>query len=270
MKTQPNILVCVLIALVIHVVIACAVLWNAEAKPLEFAEMAQGMEITLDRHAYQNILQKQQQATVKKAATKPVETTKTKVKKSVVKKQKKAKAIQQKAVTEVQQTKVVTYQVEEKTVEQVMPVTEAAVNEVAEPVKVASAANTPLQTAAVNAPQKSAAGVSGTSNQKPLDMRDSVTKRYIAALMRHLKRYKHYPALMKKNHIEGKPVIRFSINKSGQVTNVEVKRRSQSAELDQTAMDVFRRASPLPKIPSELERETLTMSLPIEYSLIND
>ena len=127
-----------------------------------------------------------------------------------------------------------------------------------------------MQIAADNAQQKSAEGVSGTSNQKPLDIRDSATKRYIAALMRHLKRYKQYPASLKKNHIEGKPVIRFSINKSGQVTSVEVKRRSQSAELDQTAMDVFRRASPLPKIPSELERETLTMSLPIAYSLIND
>jgi len=88
--------------------------------------------------------------------------------------------------------------------------------------------------------------------------------------MRHLQRYKQYPALLKKDHVEGTPVVRFSINKGGHLTSVEVKKHAKHAELDQAAMDVFRRASPLPKIPSDLERETLTMSLPIEYSLIND
>ena len=185
-----------------------------------------------------------------------------------MKKRKEVKAVPQKVVSEELKEKAETYQVQEKAIEKIEP-TQTAVEVAKETMKVASASDVPTQIAQANVKQKNAQGINGTANQKPLEMNDS-TKRYIAKLMRHLQRYKQYPAILKKNHIEGKPVIRFSINKSGHVTNVEVKKHAKSAELDQAAMDVFRRASPLPKIPSELERETLTMSLPIEYSLIND
>ena len=267
MNTQPNGVVCVLIAVLIHIAVACTALWHFDAEDVQFAEIVQGIEITLDSNAYRHILQEQQekqQKSVKKEAIKQV-----KPKKQIVKKQTKAITIEKKEINEVLDPKIVVYQVEEQTVEKVEPVNESVVNVTKETIKVASATETSIHPQQVEEQQHGADGGSGTANQKPVDMNNS-TRRYLAKLMRHLNRYKHYPAMLKKNHVEGKPVIRFSINKSGQVTQLEVKKHSKSAELDQAAMDVFRRASPLPKIPSELARETLTMSLPIEYSLIND
>ena len=266
MNTQPNIMVSAAIALLIHIAVAYAVLWKSNAEEVQFAEISQGIQITLDSSAYQNILQKQQeekqQALVKKEEPKPIEPKKIKPIKM--------KVIQQKVISEVTKEKTVTYKVQEEIAEKVEPVTENAMAAAKETIKVASTQNITLHTEQSSAKQKNTAGVAGAESQKSLDMNDSATKRYIAELMRHLNRYKQYPALLKKNHVEGKPVILFSINKSGQVTQVEVKKQSEYAELDQAAMDVFRRASPLPKIPSDLEREILTMSLPIEYSLIND
>ncbi len=254
-----------LLALLVHIAIACILSLKSEAEPLQLAEIGQGMNITLDRNTYQNMLKKQQeikqQTFIKKEVPKPIQVKKNKVVK---------KAIPQK-VKPIPKTKVPVYQVQ--AVEKEVPV-KAEAAEVIEDMKTEKiAAETSVQAmqqAPINAAQQSAEGISAAENQKPLNINDKATKRYLAKLMRHLQRYKQYPALLKKNHVEGKPVVRFSINKSGQVTKLEVKRHTQYAELDQAAMEVFRRASPLPKIPSELERETLTMSLPIEYSLIND
>jgi periplasmic protein TonB len=268
MNTQPNVMVSVFIAMSIHVAIACIVMRKSSVEVVPFAETGQGVEIKLDRHAYQNILQKQQEKEQKELVKKEA-SEQGKPKKPIVKKQIKIKAIQQKAIIEIAKSEMVAYKVQEQPAEQVISVKEAEVVVMKEASNMASATDEPTQVEQINAQQKSIEGVGGKANQTPLEMNDS-TKQYLAQLMQHLKRYKYYPVLLKKNHVEGKPVIRFSINKSGHVTLVEVKRHTKYAELDQAAMEVFRRASPLPKIPSELERETLTMSLPIEYSLIND
>jgi len=267
MTTQPNVMVSLLIALCIHVVIACILLWKNSVEKMQYAEISQGMEIKLDSHAYQSILHKEQEKKEKKQEIKKA-VEKVKPKKEIVKKIKKIKAVPQKVVSEMPKEKAATYQVKEKIKKKIAPT--ETVKEVAEDTnKVATVTKKPTQIAQTNVREKKIKGKNGITDQKPLEMNDS-TKRYIAKLMRHLQRYKQYPALLKKNHIEGKPVIRFSINKSGHLTNIEVKKHAKNAELDQAAMEVFRRASPLPKIPSALERETLTMSLPIEYSLIND
>jgi len=106
------------------------------------------------------------------------------------------------------------------------------------------------------------------ANQAPLKM-DKTTQRYLAKLMRHLNGYKVYPASLKKNGIEGKPVIRFSINQRGQVILAEVKKGSGNSALDQAALDVFAHANPVPPLPKSMKRTTLTLALPIAYSLIN-
>lgn len=268
MSTQPNLIVSILMALIIHVVGACIVLWTSDDESVQLAEISQGIEIKLDRNAYKNILQEQHEKQQQEAKQVKVEPAKPKKEKPEKEKPKKVKEIQQKAVLEIPKEKVVAYKVQEQVAEKEAPVTEEVDDVQPETVKVASISDKPSQVALANEHQQSPEGEAGA--QKPIDMSDDSTKQYIAQLMRHLSRYKQYPAILKKNHVEGKPVIRFSINKSGQVTLIEVKKHTEYAELDQAAMDVFRRASPLPKIPSELERETLTMSLPIEYSLIND
>jgi len=123
--------------------------------------------------------------------------------------------------------------------------------------------------------ENTAAARSNTTTEKamgtpaPLVM-DDATKRYIRALMRHISQFKAYPAALKKAHIEGTPIIRFTFNKDGEVLETTIKKRSSHQALDQAAIEVFKKANPLPPIPPALRRDTLTMSLPIKFNLIND
>lgn len=93
---------------------------------------------------------------------------------------------------------------------------------------------------------------------------------YLAELMRKLSRHKVYPADLKRDKVEGKVVLKFTIAADGQVVFADVQGTSGSLELDSAAMSMLKRASPLPAIPGWMNRTELTLSIPVEYSLITD
>lgn len=95
-------------------------------------------------------------------------------------------------------------------------------------------------------------------------------RKYIAALMRQLHRYKTYPRELKKARIEGTVVVEFTIDRDGRLLASNVKRGSGYPELDRAAMDMLTRANPLPAIPAFMNRDELALAIPVEYSLITD
>jgi protein TonB len=99
--------------------------------------------------------------------------------------------------------------------------------------------------------------------------RDDV-QRYLAALMRQLHRYKSYPSALKRDKVEGHVVVQFTLNAGGQIVASRVERSSGHAGLDQAALQMLARANPLPAIPDSMNRTELTLSVPVEYSLITD
>ena len=54
---------------------------------------------------------------------------------------------------------------------------------------------------------------------------------------------------------------------SGSVTSARVARSSGSAELDKAALDMVRRASPVPAPPPEIARSRMNISVPVQFSL---
>ncbi|EHO0415531.1 energy transducer TonB [Campylobacter jejuni] len=94
-------------------------------------------------------------------------------------------------------------------------------------------------------------------------------KSYQALLMAHLTKFKKYPqeAIMQKQ--EGVVRIRVSIDESGNVLSKELKKSCPYAALNDEALSLFKRASPLPKPPKEMLKngDKISFVIPIDYNI---
>lgn len=66
---------------------------------------------------------------------------------------------------------------------------------------------------------------------------------------------------------EGVTYLRFSVDRRGAVTAVRLERGSGSAALDAEALEVVRRAQPLPAPPREIEGDPVEVVVPVEFRL---
>ena len=90
---------------------------------------------------------------------------------------------------------------------------------------------------------------------------------YYQTLMAYLARRKDYPAEARQARQQGIVKVRFTIDARGNISGESVKASSGFAVLDSATLAMLRRVSPVPPIPREMGRDTITLSLPIEYSL---
>lgn len=71
---------------------------------------------------------------------------------------------------------------------------------------------------------------------------------YNALVFGHLQRFKRYPAAA--HGASGTTVVRFELNRAGEVIASEVSKSSGNAVLDREALELLRRASPFPPFPA--------------------
>ncbi len=81
-------------------------------------------------------------------------------------------------------------------------------------------------------------------------------------LMAQLNRYKRYPSGTDRT---GTVLVAFSLNHSGEVTSARLMHSSGDSALDQEAISLPRRASPLPKPPAGLSAGPITLTVPIRF-----
>lgn len=106
--------------------------------------------------------------------------------------------------------------------------------------------------AQANAPAAGAAHVS-----------PSVVASWKGDLMAQLNRYKRYPPGSSSN---GTATVAFSVDRSGDVTSARLIHSSGDSALDQEAVSLPRRASPLPKPPEGLASGSVALTVPIHFS----
>jgi protein TonB len=81
-------------------------------------------------------------------------------------------------------------------------------------------------------------------------------------LMAQLNRHKRYPS---GSSSSGTATVSFSINRSGEVTSTRLARSSGDRALDDEAVSLPRRASPLPKPPEGVTSSSIALTMPIHF-----
>ena len=87
------------------------------------------------------------------------------------------------------------------------------------------------------------------------------------ALINHLNRYKRYPDAARSHRAQGVVVVAFKLDRSGQLLASHVTKGSGSPALDEEALAVLKRASPLPAPPAQIAGPMLDLILPIQFRI---
>ncbi len=85
--------------------------------------------------------------------------------------------------------------------------------------------------------------------------------------MGQLRRTERYPDAARAAGDEGVASVTFTMDRAGLVLTARVARSSGSPALDEEAIALLRRAEPLPAPPPELTGRTITLTVPIRFSL---
>lgn len=123
-----------------------------------------------------------------------------------------------------------------------------------------AAAPPPIEAAAVG--PKPAAPLQGNS-RKPNQAEISWQK----ALHLHISKHKRYPSQARDRRVEGVVTVSFSLDGTGHVTNVRVLKGSGSTLLDDEALEILKRADPLPAPPEQSLETARNLSLPIQFNI---
>jgi len=87
------------------------------------------------------------------------------------------------------------------------------------------------------------------------------------ALVSHLNRFKRYPGGARARGSQGSVLVEFTVDRSGKVVTSRVLQHSGSTVLDEEAIAVLQRASPLPSPPAEMTGELFPLTLPIQFRI---
>lgn len=75
-----------------------------------------------------------------------------------------------------------------------------------------------------------------------------------------------YPAEARLNHAEGTVIVKIVINDTGEIESLKIVQSSGYALLDEEALALLRRISPL-KLREPLGKASVALKQPIRYSL---
>jgi protein TonB len=90
-------------------------------------------------------------------------------------------------------------------------------------------------------------------------------ERWAIKMSQRLQRFKRYPEAAERRNIEGVTIVRFTVDRSGQLVASEVLQSSGSPILDEEALALLKRASPFPAPPDGIPDTLLENSLPVGF-----
>jgi protein TonB len=88
---------------------------------------------------------------------------------------------------------------------------------------------------------------------------------YFGRLLAWLERHKRYPSEARSKRNQGTAMVWFVMDRQGRVQNCRLHKSSGFPVLDEAAVKMVERASPLPAMPKELPDQTLEVVVPVEF-----
>ncbi len=107
--------------------------------------------------------------------------------------------------------------------------------------------------------------VNGRKNAKARDGGAKAKSNYQDKVAARLRREKRYPREARREHLEGTVRVSFTISRNGSVSGLRITRSSGHSVLDQAALDMVRRAAPMPKFPSDIGVARMTLQVPVRF-----
>ncbi|MDR0881476.1 MAG: energy transducer TonB [Candidatus Adiutrix sp.] len=90
---------------------------------------------------------------------------------------------------------------------------------------------------------------------------------YSSQIRRRLERNKKYPPAAQSKRITGVATISFTVHRNGSVSGARLVRSSGQNILDDEVLALLRRVAPLPPIPPEVTQNSVTLTVPISFSV---
>ena len=94
-----------------------------------------------------------------------------------------------------------------------------------------------------------------------------VLRGYLRLVRQLLEKQKDYPSQARQRHIQGIVMVRFTIRAGGQVASFQISRSSGHGLLDEAAKNTLRRVGQFPPLPVDLNRQKLTVEVPLAFRL---
>lgn len=124
-----------------------------------------------------------------------------------------------------------------------------------------------VQQGAPPAPTAAPAPVTAAHRQGTTKRQSDEAMSWSKSLMNHLSNHRRYPAAAREAGHQGAVQVRFTIDRRGQVLSARVAKASRSALLDDEALALLRRASPVPEPPGEIAGEVIELVMPIQFTI---
>lgn len=90
---------------------------------------------------------------------------------------------------------------------------------------------------------------------------------YQLLLQAWLERHKKYPRRAERRNLQGTAMLRFTIDRDGNILSYRIQESSGHAVLDEEVEAMIRRAAPLPPVPEEMQSARLEFVVPVQFSL---
>lgn len=90
---------------------------------------------------------------------------------------------------------------------------------------------------------------------------------YLRLLRAAVEQHRRYPRAARRAHIEGRVVVRMSVDRWGRLTAATVRQSSGAVILDEAALEAVRSAAAFPAAPADVMGNSFTLDLPMDFRL---